>query len=371
MARTNLWLAILTVSALGLAVACSKSSPNPASPSAVRPGAAGAAADGSTLKVTAPTPQSPVNDQAIATGTDVTLIVTNASTTFAAPVALTYRFEIYAVAGARVYASSLIAGGSSGTTSHLLPDSVALEGEQRYVWRARAEFEGETGPWSDSTSFIAATNTGYIRGNELYDPLIDGKTVGEIHGPYTFVPGVGVRLETQLSYISYLLPQTLTEGEFSILITDMPTNTDGGKTKLFAMGEGYGDVVINNRRMTVEKRGDPAGMVAWRFITHDDQVDTEGPDRQVVNFDASRHYFWQATWRNNRFGLIIKEGGVSGNKIYDKSKGFKGRAYDPNPHVLYLGAPAGRSGPDGASVDHVTIRQVWVSGRPRPGFASK
>ncbi len=174
-----------------------------------------------------------------------------------------------------------------------------------------------------------------------------------------------------MSYISYQLPQTLLEGEFSILITDMPTNTEGDKTKLFAMAEGYGDIVTNDRRMTVEKRGDPAGVIAWRMITHNDQIETTGDAERVqVDFDQNQHYFWQATWRNNRFDLRINEGGVVGRTIYNFGKPFRGDPYDPNPHVIYIGAPVGRSGPAGASVDHVTIRQVWVSGRPRPGFAN-
>ncbi|WP_139109612.1 hypothetical protein, partial [Acinetobacter baumannii] len=74
------------------------------------------------------------------------------------------------------------------------------------------------------------------------------------------------------------------------------------------MGEGFDDIVTNNRRMTVEKRGDPAGIVAWRFITHDDQVDTEGPEREYVNFLENLTSFFQATWRNHRFSLVIKEG---------------------------------------------------------------
>ena len=370
MVRTKLWLAIISSSALGLAVACSKSSPNLTSPSAARPGTANVAADGSTLKVTAPTPQSPINNQAITTGNDITLVVTNASASFTTPVALAYRFEVYDASGNRVYSSSLIAGGSAGTTSHLLSDSAALEGDQRYAWRARAEFEGETGPWSSSASFIAPNTTGYIRGNELYDPLVNGKTIGQVHGPVTFIPGVGAKLESQLSYISYQLGQTLTEGEFSILITGMPTNTEGDKTKLFAMGEGYSDIVTNDRRMSVEKRGNPAGIVAWRFLTHDARTETEGAERRLVNFNESQHYFWQATWRNNRFNLLIQEGGVDGRTVYNFGKGFSGRAYDPDPHVIYIGAPTGRSGSTAASVDHVIIRQVWVSGRPRPGFAN-
>lgn len=370
MVRTKLWLAIIISSALALAVACSKSSPNLTSPSAVRPGAAGAAPDGSTLKVTAPTPQSPVNNQSIE-GNEVALVVTNASTAFGSPAALAYRFEIHNTSGTQVYYSSLIAGGSAGTTSHLVPDSVALEGDERHTWRARAEFEGEAGPWSESSSFIAPNTTGYIRGSELYDPLFNGKTIGTTHGDVTFIPGVGIRLNSQLAYVSYELQQPLTEGEFSMLVTNLAANTEGGKTKMFAMGDGYSDIITNDRRMTIEKRGDPAGVVAWRFITHDDQVDTEGAERRFVNFQTSQHYFWQAAWRNNRFGLLIKENGVNGNTIYDMSKHFDGRAYDPLRHVLYLGAPVGRSGPAGASVDGIIIRQVWVSGRPRPGFASR
>jgi hypothetical protein len=167
----------------------------------------------------------------------------------------------------------------AGTTAYTL--TAQLEGDETYGWQLRAEAQGEAGPWSALATFVAPANTGYIRGNELYDPLANGVTIGEKHGPLTFIPGVGVRLETQLSYISYQLPQTLSEGEFSILVTGMPANTEGDKTKLFAMGQNYDDIVTNERRMTVEKRGDPAGVVAWRFITHDDQIDTEGADRQV------------------------------------------------------------------------------------------
>ena len=139
------------------------------------------------------------------------------------------------------------------------------------------------------------------------------------------------------------------------------------------MAQGYSDIVVNDRRMTVEKRGDRAGVIAWRFITHDDQVDTEGPiERRFYNFQENLTYFFQATWTSNFFNLLIKENntnGVSGATIYDFGKHFSGRPYDPNPHVIYIGAPSGRSGPDGASVDRAIIRQVWVSSRPRPGFA--
>lgn len=361
--------ASLTAVAVAIfATACTRNAQPSASPNASSPTAASAAADGSTLKATAPTPQSPANGQQ-PSSLDVVLTLVNATTKYADGIAPTYRIQVLNAAGTLAYEVANLAQGGAGVTAHTI--TASLDGDQPYSWRARAEHDGAIGPWSAAANFVAPASTGYIRGNELYDPLFNGKTVGSMVGPLTFIPGVGLKLESQVSYVAYQLPQTLTEGEFSLLVTGMPANTDGDKTKLFAMGEGFSDIVTNNRRMTVEKRGDPAGIIAWRFITYNDQVDTEGPERQFYNFLANQTYFWQATWRNNRFNVLIKEGGVDGRTIYNVGKNFRGRAYDPNPHVIYLGAPSGRSGDAGASVDQAIIRQVWVSGRARPNFASR
>ena len=48
--------------ALSLAVACSKNTDTPVSPSPAQPGVAEAGPSGETLKASAPTPQSPVNN---------------------------------------------------------------------------------------------------------------------------------------------------------------------------------------------------------------------------------------------------------------------------------------------------------------------
>lgn len=366
----NLWLTTVA-GALALAIACSNPSRNPGSPSSALPAGLDAAADGTTLKASAPVAQSPLNAFKFEGGAQPILVVGNSTLTYGSAATLSYRFEVFNAAGTRIHQSAPIAAGSSGTTSHTL--NIALEGDQVYSWWARAELAGTIGPWSSrsNASFVAPSNEGYIRDNEMYDPLINGRTVGEIHGPVQFIPGQGIKLLGQDAYVSYQLPQTLFEGEFSMLVSNLASNTKGGKTKLFAMGQGYGDIVTNEYRATIEKRGDPPGVVAWRFIARDDQIDTEGPERVVVNFDQARTYFWSATWRANRFTLLINEGGVFGQNIYDHSKHWEGRGYEPNPHVLYLGAPVGRSGLDGASVNDVIIRQVWVSGRPRPASANQ
>jgi hypothetical protein len=347
-----------SVTVLAVALACSDNS-TPVSPSASAGGVAEAGPDGSTLKATAPTPQSPVNG----TQPDQLVLVAGKSTaTFSPNTPLSYEFEIKNAGNTTVCASGVI-GGGSGSTVSFSPTTCLLEFDTNHTWRVRAALGNARGPWSSNASFKSPIG-GFLRGNEVFDPLINGKSVGEVHGPVEWIPGVGVKLLTHDSYIQYNLQQTLLQGEYSIIITGMATNTEGGKTKVMAMGEGTDDIVTNDRRMTVEKRGDPEGIVAWRFISHEDQVDTEGAEREFVAFDANQSYLFTATW-NGVFNVRIQRGGSSGPTIYNKGKGYQG-AYDPNPHVAYAGAPVGRSGADGATVPGMIVRNVWISPRPRP-----
>src|SRR6185295_7087236 len=96
------------------------------------------------------------------------------------------------------------------------------------------------------------------------------------------------------SYIEYRMDQTVATGEFSAIFTNIIFNTEGDKTKMMAMTEGDSDITTNDRRLTIEKRGNPAGAVAWRVRTSTDQVDTVGSERVVVHFDPSHTYFWKA-----------------------------------------------------------------------------
>lgn len=350
-------LACASSAILAFALACSKNAPAPSAPSGTEPGISDAAADGSTLKVTAPTPQSPVNN---AQPESLVLISGTSTGRFVQGVSLSYEFEVKNAGGTTVCTAGPIeASGSSVTAT----PSCSLEMDAPHTWRVRAVRQGAVGPWSAAASFRAPAG-GYIRGNEVFDPLTNGKTVGEVVGPVTFIQGVGVKLEDFGSHIRYRLPQTLLNGEFSIIITGMATNTEGDKTKVMAMSEGLDDLITNDRRMTVEKRGDPPGIVAWRMITHDDQVDTEGAEREYVEFDENQSYLFTATW-NGTFTVRINRGGSSGPTIYQKGKRYDG-AYDPDPHYAFIGAPSGRSGITAATVPGMIVRNVWISPRPRP-----
>jgi hypothetical protein len=345
-----------------LTIACGKSQPSsPVSPSSAADGGSSAGPDGSTLKVTAPTPVSPVNNEQ----PDGALVLTASKAVGKfADIPVSYEFEVFNAANQRVYTSGVTGGAGEGPDQVSHTVGATLEFDQPHTWRVRGVFQGAVGPWSSTASFRTPSG-GFIRGNEVFDPLTNGRTVGEVVGPVTFIPGVGVRLETFASHIRYRLDQTLTAGEFSIIVTGVATNTEGNKTKLMAMSEGLSDIVTNDRRMTVEKRGDPPGIIAWRFITRDDQVDTEGPiERKFREFDPNKAYLWTATW-NGFFNVRVQEGGSTGPTLYTMGKPYAG-VYDPNPHFAFIGAPIGRSGPDGATVPGMIVRNVWISPRPRP-----
>lgn len=351
--------ACVTAAVLAGALACSNSSETPVSPTAATPGVGEAAADGSTLKASAPTAVSPVNN---AQPDSLALVATKSTALFGDTVPFSYQFQI--LSGSTTVCDSGVIGGGSGAQVSWLPANCSLTVDAPYTWQARAVYQAAVGPWSAPATF-RGTAGGFIRGNAVFDPLTNGTTVGEIVGSVTFIPGVGVRLNDFGSHIRYRLPQTLLNGEFSLIVTGVATNTEGDKTKLFAMSEGLDDLVTNDRRMSVEKRGDPEGIVAWRFISHLDQIDTEGAEREFVAFDPGQSYLWTATW-NGFFNLRVQRGGSTGETIYSKGKPYEG-AYDPNPHYAFIGAPQGRSGPTAATVPGMIVRNVWISPNPRPG----
>jgi hypothetical protein len=347
--------------ATALACGDNKSS-NPAAPSAPGGVTEGATTDGTTLKITAPTPVAPANGSTLEDNS-VPLRISASTAKFASSSGpLAYRFQIL-LNGQVVKEARVVA------LEWALPD---LESNTTYSWRSRGEQGPYFGPWSAEWTFKTAEQPdGYIRGGELYDPLVDGRTVGIPRGSVTFVPGVGAKINNWSAYIEYHLQQTVTSGELSMLITNLATNTEGGKTKVMAMSEGGADITTNDRRFTAEKRGrNPAGAIAWRMITSNDQIDTTGGERVQRDFNPSKTYFWKATWGGGRFNLLIREGGVNGKQIYSFGKGYGG-SYDPSPHYAYVGGPAGRAGRDSGSVNDMIVRQVWLSSRPRPSYANK
>ena len=153
--RPNVLVRLATVVLVAGSVSCQGQNSNPTSPSGT-PGLSDpspAAADGSTLKVSAPTPTDPPNGATL--GTDMpTLVVANSAANHSAArsTAFEYRFQVSTdPTFVTVNTGAVVSQGSGGTTSYAVMS--ALSAATTYSWRSRAEFTGAAGPWSEVFAF--------------------------------------------------------------------------------------------------------------------------------------------------------------------------------------------------------------------------
>ena len=357
---------------LAFAVACSKGADAPVSPTSAQPGASEAGPNGESLKATAPTPQSPVNN---AQPDQLVLTAGKSTGTFDQSLAGSYSYEFQIMNAANAVICSATVGGGSGSSVSWTPTCV-LEFDQPHTWRVRATYppQGAFGPWSATASFRSPVG-GYIRGNEIFDPLNNGKTVGNAINTQ-FIPGTGLRFNAHESRVTYELPQNLQSGEMSVMTLGIDEGNPGDKTKIMSMQEGGGDLTTNDYRVTVEKRGrsytDP-GAITFRIIMGDaeDHGRIFDGERLVPagGLSDERWYFWKFTWQSpGRAQLEVRADGPNGPVIYLSSRGTGGYSYRPVPHVVHLGASVGRAGPLDASIPGAIYKHFWFSGRARPAF---
>ncbi len=355
---------------LAVAVACSQpgtsSTPSPTAPASddLGPG-------GSTLKVPAPTLQSPANNAQVTTTTNISLVSGNvAGTNITFPITLEY--EVRTAAGT-LLANPRVPQASGSSTVWVLPNQ--LDTSALYTWRVRATYSGAFGPWSATFTFKAPDiPPSYIRGNEIFDSLTDGKTVGTVFGSVQWLPGVGVKMLGQGSRISYTLPVTLQEGTFSMMVKGVDESNPGDKSKIMSMQENGGDITANDYRMTAELRGRiyvTPGAVQARIITGDagDEEHIHDTPRLVVDFNDEDWFLWRVTWRTDLFTLEVRRGGPNGQVMYSSTRGTSTRAYRPIPHVIHIGAPIGRAGAIDATAAGMIVKNLWVSPlQTRPSF---
>lgn len=356
---------------LAVAVGCSQSPQSPASPAGTPPAGGAAAADGSTLKVSAPSPQSPVNGAQPST---MTFVAGASAPLYQVPSmpALSYEFQILTTGGSVINGCTTIANPSGNTVS--ASPACTIDFDTNYRWRVRARVGAAAGPWGEAT--FRSPIGGYINGNEVYDPLYTGASVGNANG--VSFTSQGARFAGHDSFIEYELDPNLQAGEISVMVTGIDEGNPGDKTKIFAMQEGNGnDLTDNDYRMTVEKRGrdyQTPGATTWRIIMGEADEHAgrifDGA-RLGVSYSDEKWYFWKFTWGNGRAELIVREDGPNGPVIYNTSRGTGGFPYRPVPHFAYLGAKIGRNGPIDASIPGAIYKNLWISSRPRPAFPNE
>jgi hypothetical protein len=301
---------------------------------------------------------------------DTLTLVANKSQGKFQSVPLSYQFQISTNSGTIVPECTQTVTPTDSEPTVSYNPSCPLEFDQPHKWKVRARMGNDVGPWSVEASFKTPTG-GYIRGNEVFDPLTNGKTAGETSGPVQFIAGQGVKLIDHSSFVRYRLPASLQQGEFSMMILGADEGSEGDKSKVFAMQEGpnEGDITDDDYRMTAELRGNlygAPGSVTFRIIAGDGESRDGG--RTQLSFNSSRWYFWKFTWQTGSARLEVRVDNETGSTIYQSQIGTGSHPYRPDPHYMYLGAPIGRAGGNDATLPGGIYKNVWASSRPRPAF---
>src|SRR5262245_2349824 len=146
MPRTSTFVFTVAVS-LGLSAAIGCGVQTPLAPKPTGGGSSGTAADGTTLKVGAPTLVSPINDTSVTVQRPVLTISPVAGQFTTAPASLQYEFELQNDAGAVITRATV-----SGTTYTLQADTGT---NVAYRWRARAVSGASFGPFSGIGRFLS------------------------------------------------------------------------------------------------------------------------------------------------------------------------------------------------------------------------
>ena len=352
--------------ALALAMACSRSPETPVAPSGAESGNSDAGADGSTLKVTAPTPKSPVNGQQ----PDGNLVLTAgaASGKFANVGPLSYRFQIIN-AGNAVVCNMLVAGGGGDATVTPSDTGCTLDFDVVYSWQVRGEIAGGAfGPWSSKATFRSPVG-GYLKGNELFDPLTNGpSTVMNASRDVTWLQGQGVRLNSKDSYVEWKLQQPCTDCEFSALMTNIGNGSEEWKTKVMSMLEEGVNTTENRYRVTIDKRTTWVGQgsrVRYTICSGTRSGQCSEPTGGFQSWDRTKTYFWISTGEVVCHGCEGTDGGRNGSEKANLSQRYNA-PYSPNPHLVRLGSVGGRA--DNESNPGTIIWNVWVSPNPRPNL---
>ena len=359
----------LTVTACGSGV----SDPRQVAVGPTAPTGSGGGSGSVTLST--PAPVSPVNGEQLST-LRPTLTVQN-TTSSQQSGARTYEFQVsdrtdFSL-GASLTASFLVAvnqsgvaEGPDGRTTFTVPSE--LQPTTRMYWRARAVQGTSTSSWSEPATFRTKL-VGYSRPGELYDPLVHSESIGLVQGAHTWISGKGLRLDTENSYVRYQLGEALTNGEFSVEVEGLHPNGPDHKLKIFSMNDRDGDISFSDMGMSTMYRGvdgNPPNCIAFKAVFGSQNRIAEPVRSQreagIRSLDPSRTYFWQATWGSD-FRLVVLDGGVNGNPIYDLALSAGGTLRGA---YAWLGSTQSASGTDAGTFPGATYRHLWIGNRPRP-----
>ncbi|HKY22635.1 MAG TPA: hypothetical protein VJM31_15590 [Vicinamibacterales bacterium] len=305
------------------------------------------------LRLETPAPRSPIAAQQL----DVikpTLSVTNAVTAGAVG-AVTYEFEVSELdsfpAGSRTSSAKDVAQGGDGTTSWSPPSN--LLPNFKYFWRARATAANVAAPteWSQTETFRTRTQGFIIAGQEVYDPLTDGSTVGNRIGG-RMVAGQGWQATSDTDGLFYDFGScTSCTMEFDVTNFGKAVGASEMKDyKWVTMGDAstFGNFSIFRNhiwKMHLEQRSDGNGTgmkLIWRNggVGDGNPGDHEHRNDSTVDWRSSVVYRFTLQWTPTdysiRVGTVNADGTLSGDREWFAGS-FGGRAYAPPSLRISLG----------------------------------
>ena len=192
--------------------------------------------------------------------------------------AKTYEFQI---SDSSTFTASANAGFASTVSSPASPRTPS--GKTKYTadagssaddevyWHARTVQGSSKSDWSD-VRMLKTKLVGYNKPGALYDPLVNGETVGSIGGSgnITWVPGQGIRMNDQRAYVVYTLPQVYSSGEISAEVTGLGPGGSPGKGRIFSILDRLGVLASSaHHSINVQYRGvggAPDNCIAWKAI---------------------------------------------------------------------------------------------------------
>jgi hypothetical protein len=317
---------------LALAVACSKTSPNPASPTSTTAGSTGSATDGFLLKAGTPGIVSPTGG--ITVQDPITLTASTTKGTYA-DAQLSYRFQVRS--GSTVVAETVVGPILSGSTVSFSPTGLVFN--TTYTWRVQATYQGNNAPWSADGTF--KTIGKFADGRQIFDPMLDGTTAGVQRGG-RFIVGQGWQSQSLVDGIDYPI-QTCSNCRFEFDVVGFGKEEGapfGLDVKWFAMGDGttfpsFGAFRDHPWKMHLEQRADDATGV--KLIWRNGSAGDGDPGDHTFKGDggvtwSSTHqppYHFVIDWTEGGFAVTVD----GNNMVHD---GFS-RPYAPPSHTMTLG----------------------------------
>jgi hypothetical protein len=305
-----------------------------------------------TLKVEAPVPRTPITGQQLDTLRPA-LSVANAVITGNVGT-VTYEFEVSEMetfpVGSRTSSEKGIVQGE-GTTSWVPPSN--LVPNLKYFWRARAAAANVANPtdWSSTETFRTQIRGFVIPGQELYDPLTNGATIGSRIGGH-FVTGQGWQADSDSDAIFYDFG-SCTSCTLELDVTNFGRAVGASREKDYkwiTMGDAptFGSFFTFRDhlwKMHLEQRsdGDGTGMkLVWRNGDDGTGVAGGADSRNDTTVDWRSNLVYRFTLRwtpanySVRVAVVNTDGSLSSAREWF-SGSFGGRAFAPPTLRISLG----------------------------------